>query len=346
MIFKCLPTHQDWRCLNKHEGNFYLQVHRPPYRGSFGIRNVTLKKKPETHPGIFLLTAKNQKNLRFKRFGELKCSDAPVQKPGDVLGEPSITFPGGVSECNAKNLRHQKPTFLWDVFSWLKMGRVTTPKWMDASDPISNKQSKKKTQNAKFPDQERHIGLAFEIRETCFFGQSFSWCCLISTPWKMSGWGGLVKTPLSRKQPGWREISGNSWWFNIENPCNVWQPTKKHISWQVFNKKRVGWKYTPCDSKWPFDSPVGGHDSPFKGSRFHHPAENFWFTSSNLLGKKEIKMSALGGSSQLLVSGSDHPHLQAIERPFGRGSRKPILKGDLWKMGQLITSYSAKGPWN
>ena len=51
---------------------------------------------------------------------------------------------------------------------------------MDASDPISNKA--KKTQNAKFPDQERHIGLAFETRETGFFGQSFSWFCLISTP--------------------------------------------------------------------------------------------------------------------------------------------------------------------
>ena len=41
-------------------------------------------------------------------------------------------------------------------------------------------------------------------------------------------------------------------------------------------------------------------------------AENFRFTSSNPLGKKEIKIGALGGSSQLLVSGSDHPHLQAI----------------------------------
>ena len=30
------------------------------------------------------------------------------KNPGDVLGEPSITFPGGVSECNAKQLEAPK----------------------------------------------------------------------------------------------------------------------------------------------------------------------------------------------------------------------------------------------
>ena len=31
------------------------------------------------------------------------------------------------------------------------------------------------------------------------------------------------------------------------------------------------WDKVPGDSKWPFYPPVGGQDSPFKGSRFHHP---------------------------------------------------------------------------
>ena len=60
----------------------------------------------------------------------------------------------------SNNLRHQssysqqKPTFLWEVVQWLK----TFLNEMNArmSDLISNKT------NAKFPDQERHIGLAFE----------------------------------------------------------------------------------------------------------------------------------------------------------------------------------------
>ena len=53
---------------------------------------------------------------------------------------------------------------------------------MDASDPISNKQSKKKKQNAKVPDQERHIGLAFEMRETGLLDNPSVDVALISTP--------------------------------------------------------------------------------------------------------------------------------------------------------------------
>lgn len=136
---------------------------------------LPLKKSPKHTLESFCSRRKNKKNLRFKRFGELKCSDAPVQKPGDVLGEPSITFPGGVSECNAKKLEAPKTNLSVGCFlmaedvarDYTKMNGCFRPDFKQTK-------QKKKTQNAKFPDQERHIGLAFEIRETCFFGQSFS----------------------------------------------------------------------------------------------------------------------------------------------------------------------------
>ena len=219
-----------------------------------------------------------------------------------------LLFPGGLSECNAKQLEAPKTNLSVGCFSWLKMWRVTTSKWIWMLQTRFQTNKAKKTPNAKFPDQERHIGLAFEMRETVFFGQSFSWFCLISTPWKMSGLGGggVVKTPLSRKQAGWREISGNSWWFNIENPCNVWQPTKKHISWQVFNKTRVGWRYTPCDSKRPFDSPIGGHDSHFKRVTFS-PSQKGHFRRIARLKTSSLQVTLWGKKKSKWAHLEDHP---------------------------------------
>ena len=199
MIFKCLPTHQDWRCLNKHEGNFYLQVHRPPYRGSFGIRNVTLKKKPETHPGIFLLTAKNQKNLRFKRFGELKCSDAPVQKPGDVLGEPSITFPGGVSECNAKKLEAPKTNLSVGCFLMAEDGARDYTKMNGCFRP-DFKQTKQK-KNAKCQVSRSRTPYRPGVRNTrnVFFWTILQLMLPDLHPLKNVGVGGVSEDPIIQK---------------------------------------------------------------------------------------------------------------------------------------------------
>ena len=76
----------------------------------------------------------------------------------------------------------------------------------------------------------------------------------------ISGTDGIIRHDLrfSPKEPNkksgfWGRYIGL--WVNRGDMFfNTWK--KKHARW-----------FKP----WPFDSPVGGHDSPFKWSRFHHP---------------------------------------------------------------------------